>query len=680
MNYKKLILVLCCSLAIGGINAQTATFNYTGSLQTWTVPCTSSITITAYGAQGGTGAYGSGGLGAEIVGTFTVAPGEVLDVLVGQAGVGGPVPPNYYYCGSGGGGTFVWNSASSTLPLVAAGGGGGSAYNCTSGAGSATTAPTSATGSGSGAGGSGGNGGAGGGGTPDGNISTGGGGAGWLSNGANGTQSPYGGGGFDPANGGAGGAAGSPGGVGGYGGGGGCVGNDGAGGGGGGYNGGGGGNEWNSSAWGGGGGGGSYNGGSNQTNVAGVQSGNGLVTITWVAPSPVSVTGTIINSVSCNGGSNGSASETTTGGSSPYTYLWTPTAQTNATATGLTAGTYTITVSDACGSTASSSVAITQPTAIIATAITTTNVTCNAGSTGATASTVTGGTSPYTYSWTGGSTNTTATGLTAGSYTLSVTDKNGCSATTSTVVTQPNVLSDSSFTTANVLCHGGSTGSAGTIVSGGTTPYTYLWTPGGGTTDTATGLTAGTYSLMVSDACGASATASATITQPTAIGITAVVTPDNGHGVGTAKVTVSGGVGPYTYLWTPGGKTTDSIGGLTKGTYCCDVKDANGCKDSICVFIKTTAEGIDGISDNSAQISVYPNPNNGQFTIESSVGGASSVEIYNILGEKVYTRNLSTTKGTNTINVSNQPNGVYLYRIVSDNGDLLGEGRIAIQK
>ena len=669
MNYKKLILVLCCSLAIGVINAQTATFNYTGSLQTWTVPCTSSVTITTYGAQGGTCIYGTGALGAEIVGTFTVTPGEVLDVLVGQAGTGGPVGADYFYCGSGGGGTFVWNSASSTLPLIVAGGGGGASDNGngSAGVGSATQTPNPAIGGqGSVAGGSGGNGGAAG--------AYGGSGAGWLSNGGAGSAA---GGGFSPGNGGAGGSYNSPGWTGGYGGGGGCSGNNGSAGGGGGYNGGGGGiggGNWSS-----GGGGGSYNGGSNQTNVAGVQSGNGLVIITWVATGPISVSSTVLSNVTCNGASNGSAHGIATGGSSPYTYLWTPTAQTNATATGLSAGTYTITVSDPCGSTASASVAITQPLVLAATATTTTNLICHAISTGATASSVSGGSSPYTYLWTGGSTNATATGLTAGSYTLSVTDMNGCSATASTVVTQPNALSDSSFTTANVLCNGESTGSAATIVLGGTMAYNYVWTPGGGSTDTATGLTAGTYTLTVSDACGASATSMVTISQPTAISITSHSTPDNGHGAGTAKVTVSGGVGPYTYLWNPGGNTTDSIGGKTKGTYCCDVRDANGCKDTICVTIKTTA-GIDGINDNSAQIVVYPNPNNGQFTIESSVGGASSVEIYNILGEKVYTRNLSTTKGTNTINVGNQPNGVYLYRIISDNGNLLGEGRISIQK
>ena len=659
----KLILIVSCGLAARTMNSQSVTFNYTGSLQTWTVPsCVTQITIEALGAAGGStmGENNSGpwtgGLGADIRGTFTVTPGQIITALVGQAGSNAPGS----LCTSGGGGGS-WVVNNSTLLLVAGGGGGGFMCNALGGINGGNGNAGNAGSNGlsacicrtAAAGGSGGNGGT---------SCYGGGGGGWLSVGTS-TCSGAGGGAYPGI---------AVAGGGGYGGGGGgyntgCCGGSG---GGGGYSGGSGGTSDGCA----GGGGGSYNIGSSPSNTAGVNAGNGTIFITWTLSSVISNTGNVINNVSCFGGSNGKASAVFSGGSAPFTYLWTPSGGTRDTANGLSAGTYTVSVTASCGSSVTAAVTITQPTVLAATATTTTNVNCNGGSTGATASTVTGGTNPYTYLWTGGSTNATATGLTAGSYTLSVTDKNGCSATASTVVTQPNALADSAFSVSNVLCHGGSTGSASNIAKGGNAPYTYLWTPGGATNATASGLSAGTYTLMVSDACGASATASATIAQPAALSIIAHSPTFNG----SAAVRVSGGTAPYTYLWSPGGKTTDSISGLTKGTYCCMVRDANGCKDSACVVV--SYEGIGSITGNSEQIVVYPNPNNGQFTIESTIGGASSVEIYNILGEKVFTRNLSTTKGANTINISNQPNGVYLYRVISESGDLLGEGKITLQK
>ena len=665
---KRLILILGCALAIGGMNAQSVTFNYTGTIQTWTVPsCVTQVTIEALGAQGGStmGENNSGpwtgGLGADIRGTFTVSGGQVISVLVGQAGSNAPGS----LCTSGGGGGS-WVVRTGTLLLVAGGGGGGFMCNALGGVNggngnagnngsngiSACPCRTAA------AGGSGGDGGT---------SCYGGGGGGWLTAGTS-TCGGAGGGAYPGI---------SVAGGGGYGGGGGgyntgCCGGSG---GGGGYSGGSGGTSDGCA----GGGGGSYNIGSNQSNTAGVNSGNGTVFITWVVDSVTSNTGNVIKNVSCNGGSDGKASAIFSGGSAPYTYMWAPSGGTKDTASGLTAGTYTVSVTASCGSSVTASVTITQPNSLVATATTSSNVTCNAGSNGATASTVSGGTTPYTYAWTGGSTNNTATGLTAGTYTLSVTDNHGCTATASTAVTQPNALSFSAFIATDVLCHGGITGILTSEVRGGTAPYTYSWTPGGATNATATGLSAGTYTLTVRDACGASETSSASITQPTAISITSASTPDNGSHNGTATVTVTGGNLPYTFLWSPGGNTTASISGKDSGMYCCSVTDANGCVDSTCVHIKLIA-GIQGISSTNGQITVYPNPNNGQFTIESSISGVSVVEIYNILGEKVFTKNLSTTKGTNQINVSNQPNGVYLYRVTSESGDLLGQGKITLQK
>ena len=127
-------------------------------------------------------------------------------------------------------------------------------------------------------------------------------------------------------------------------------------------------------------------------------------------------------------------------------------------------------------------------------------------------------------------------------------------------------------------CNGGSDGTAIAGVTGGTSPYTYAWTPSGGTSDTATNLSAGIYTITVTDGAGCVATATVTITEPAAITIAETITDANcGKFDGSISTVVSGGTGPYTYLWTPGGETTSGISNLGGGSYGVTVTDANGC-------------------------------------------------------------------------------------------------------
>ncbi|NNM94835.1 MAG: T9SS type A sorting domain-containing protein [Bacteroidia bacterium] len=233
----------------------------------------------------------------------------------------------------------------------------------------------------------------------------------------------------------------------------------------------------------------------------------------------------------------------------------------------------------------------------------------------------------------------------------------------------------------NVSCHGDSNGMAAAIVSGGAKPFTYAWTPTGGTKDTARGLKIGTYTVTVTDSCGNTGSASVSITQPAAINLVKQSTPDNGSSNGTAKVTASGGVGPYTYLWSPGGSTIDSIMGKVHGTYCCKVTDKNGCMDSICVTIASSA-GVTNVASNSAKVAIYPNPNNGAFTLQLSDGyqlsANNQVEIYNMLGEKVYS---SIINATNTqINLAGKSTGIYMYRLLSPSGNLVDQGKFVIEQ
>ncbi|MGP8217501.1 MAG: PKD domain-containing protein [Bacteroidia bacterium] len=268
------------------------------------------------------------------------------------------------------------------------------------------------------------------------------------------------------------------------------------------------------------------------------------------------------------GNSNGSATVTPTFCAAPYSYLWNPGGQTNQTATGLAAGTYTVNVgtSTSC-STASDTVTIGASTAesVTATAVN--------GCTGGVNTTVTGGVAPYTYSWNTGQTTSSITGVASGGYTVTVTDSKGCVETANATVSGVTLTVTPSQT--DDACFGGSTGSISLAASGGSTPYTYTWSSGQ-STSSISGLTAGVYSYTVMEAGGCTNNGSITITQPTAVAPTATPTAAlcNG-GNGSITTSITGGTQAYTYVWSSG-QTTSSITGPA-GPYTVTVTDAHGC-------------------------------------------------------------------------------------------------------
>ncbi|MFM9988766.1 MAG: hypothetical protein ACKVOV_09055, partial [Flavobacterium sp.] len=295
--------------------------------------------------------------------------------------------------------------------------------------------------------------------------------------------------------------------------------------------------------------------------------------------------------VSCNSGSNGTATVSASGGFAPYTYSWAPSGGTGATASGLAAGNYTCTVTDNLACSATQTFTITQPTAIVVTAASQTNVSCFGGSNGAASiNTPTGGAGGYTYNWTPGNPTgdgtISVTGLSAGSWTCTVTDANSCTATRTFTVTQPPAISVTAASQTNVACFGGSNGAASiNTPTGGAGGYTYNWTPGNPTGDgtvSVTGLSAGSWTCTVTDANSCTATQTFTVTQPPALSVTASSQTNVacfGGATGAATInTPTGGAGGYTYNWTPGNPTGDgtvSVTGLSAGTWTCTVTDAN---------------------------------------------------------------------------------------------------------
>ena len=280
---------------------------------------------------------------------------------------------------------------------------------------------------------------------------------------------------------------------------------------------------------------------------------------------------TSITNISCGIGT-GAINLTASNGTSPYTYNWGG-GVTTEDRSGLATGTYTVTVTDANGCTATISPTVTQTTAATLTT-SVTNISCFGG-TGAINLTATGG-SPFTYNWGGGVTTEDRTGLAAGIYTVTVTNAQGCTSTTSATVTTPSVLALSATAT-NANCIGSSTGAINLTVAGGTSPYTYNW-GGGVTTEDRSSIAAGIYTVTVTDVNGCTAILSNTITQPTALNLSTVITQVTcvGGSDGAIDLTVTGSTAPYTYNW-GGGITTQDRSGLGAGTYSVIVTDANGC-------------------------------------------------------------------------------------------------------
>jgi hypothetical protein len=304
-----------------------------------------------------------------------------------------------------------------------------------------------------------------------------------------------------------------------------------------------------------------------------------------------SVSITNVDDDTCGTG-QGSMTVSASGGTQPYSFTWnTSPAQAGTTATGLSAGTYTVSVTDAngCTSQTSATVAATgSPTASIAS---TSADTCSGGFGAATAS-ASGGTSPYTYTWNTSpqQTGPNATGLNAGSYTVTVQDAYGCQDTAAAVVQDAGGSTQVSLASQSPDTCGAGVGSATVSASMGTPPYTYSWnTTPAQNGATATNLSAGTYNVTAQDANGCSANLTVTVSnaQTNINGQVSNTVPDTcSAGLGSATVSPSGGQAPYSYTWnTLPAQSGPTATGLSTGNYTVTLSDQYGCSTQVSVTI-----------------------------------------------------------------------------------------------
>ena len=358
----------------------------------------------------------------------------------------------------------------------------------------------------------------------------------------------------------------------------------------------------------------------------------GTESVTITEPSAVTVTTSISSnyngaSISCNGACDGELTAAATGGTGTHTYVWSD-GQTTAVATGLCAGVYTITATDANGCTSNSSITITEPTAVTATT-TSTDALCNGASDGTATAVGAGGTGTYSFVWSTvpPQTTATATGLNAatGVYTVTVSDANGCTDVSSVTISEPSQVTATISTTA-VSCHGGTDGTATATVGGGTPgvpAYTYDWGTGATASATSPGQAAGVHTVTISDANGCSITESYTITEPSAISFTVSSTSAscNGASDGSATINASGGVGGFSYAWNSSAQTTATATGLPAGLHCVTVTDGNGCTVDTCIQVNEPA-GFSNINFSTINVSCFGG-SNGQATI-SLTGGVGA--------------------------------------------------------
>lgn len=371
------------------------------------------------------------------------------------------------------------------------------------------------------------------------------------------------------------------------------------------------------------------------------------VNVTIAPPAPILVSIDSVQNVLCNGTATGAIYITATGGNpGGFTYLWSPGGGATEDTAGLVAGVYNVTVTDSRGCFSTAGATVTQPLPLFLNIASYNDLLCNGDSSGAIDITANGGVPPYSYAWSSGENTEDISDLILGTYTATVTDGNGCTATISQVINEPTPLVVTGVVT-NATCYGAANGSIDITVTGGTPSYTYLWSTFQ-TSEDVTGLSGGTYNVIVTDNNGCQKGTSFVVGEPTQLVLTTAITQIScfNSNDGAIDLTVTGGTPGYTYVWSPGNTPTEDLSGLNGNTYSVTVTDANGCTATTQVTI------------------VNPTMINTSFIVKNPLCYADSngaVDLIPSGGSYPYT--FAWNNGANTEDLTAIPAGTYIVTI-----------------
>lgn len=369
----------------------------------------------------------------------------------------------------------------------------------------------------------------------------------------------------------------------------------------------------------------------------------------------------------CNGYFDGTATASITSGFGPYTFAWSSGGNAQV-ETGLGAGTYTVSITDASGCTGTENVTVTNPPLINVNTTSSTDPTVCRGNDGVATATVTGGVAPYSFLWDNGKTTSSNISLSAGIHTVTVTDASGCQEVETVTLSDPNAPSLST-NGSSVTCGDDSTGTASVNITGGTPPYSVLWSTNE-TTNNISNLPSGSYSVQVIDGAGCVAFDNAVISGPDPL--LALLTPNydlsDPCNSEIYLTSISGGTPPYSYAWNdPNNQTTPTAVGLCNGTYELTVTDNSGCVKTFTIILYNPRTSVEEKANQVDWLNVFPNPTKGTLNVTLSKDLANgTIKVVSATGADVLSITNAPNKGTYNLDLSSLTAGNYFLMIDGD--------------